>query len=238
MKILTIISAIMLSVAAHATHLGEVVVLSNAGERFYVSMNGNFQNYYPTSSMQTKVSGERVYNFRILDADNRFVFDQNIFVRSSRRLTYRIVQRFHHQYQLELVGDMPLNTNSYYGDRPIIHRPPQQTVNQFGSCGIPNNYYNNVMSDAEFQRLKSAVNNESFSDDQLRVARHAARNKRMSVAQIKEIARLFSFSSEKLEFTKAAYRNCIDKSNYYEVMDVFTFSSDKRKLGEFIEANS
>lgn len=237
MKIFTIISALLISVSLHANHLGEIVVLSNAGERFYLTMDGNFQNYYPASNVETRASGNRIYNFRILDANNRFTFDQNIYVQSGRRLTYKLVRHYYGQYKLELVGDMPLFTNTYIGQGPINTRPPQQVYNP-GSCSSNNHYNSNVMTNAQFERLRSAVNNESFSDDQLRVAKHAARSKHMSVAQIKQIAELFSFSSEKLEFTKAAYRNCVDKSNYYEVMEVFTFSSDKRKLSEFIEANS
>lgn len=98
----------------------------------------------------------------------------------------------------------------------------------YSSCALDN---------AGFERLKASIQAESFSDDRLRVANQAARNKCMTVSQIKDIARLFSFSGEQLEFTKAAYNRCQNRSDYYEVLEIFTFSSDKEALEEYINSH-
>lgn len=244
MRIFTIISAILLSAAAHAAHMGEVVILSNSGEQFYVSINGNFQNYYPQSSVQTTANGNQLYNFKIVDADNHFAFDKNILIKPNRVITYKVVNQFGF-YNLQYFGERPINSaynnscNSLQGIRgvpvPAGRNYPSNGCHNGGNNG---QIYLSGMSNAEFERLKATVNNQTFSDDKLRVANQAAGNKRMTVTQIKQIAQLFTFSNEKLAFTKAAYRNCVNKANYYEVMDVFTFSSDKKELSDFISANS
>lgn len=40
--------------------------------------------------------------------------------------------------------------------------------------------------------------------------------------------------SDKLEYAKFAYNYCIDKNNYWEINDVFNFSSSVDKLNEYI----
>ncbi|OFZ53393.1 MAG: hypothetical protein A3D92_05295 [Bacteroidetes bacterium RIFCSPHIGHO2_02_FULL_44_7] len=99
------------------------------------------------------------------------------------------------------------------------------------------NYESCRLDAAGFERLKSSIENESFSEDQLRIANQAAKNKCLSVSQIKEIAGLFSFSSEQLSFTKAAYERCQNRSDYYEVLEVFTFSADKKSLEDYINTH-
>lgn len=99
------------------------------------------------------------------------------------------------------------------------------------------NYSTCSLDQSGFDRLKKSIEAESFSDDQLRIAKQAAKNKCMSVAQIKEIAQLFSFSSEQLAFTKAAYDTCKNKSDYYEVLEVFDFSKDKEELENYMNSH-
>ena len=111
------------------------------------------------------------------------------------------------------------------------------TTTQGGSNAQANMYEACQLDNAGYERLKNSIEGESFSDDKLRVARTAAKNKCLSVQQIKGIARLFSFSDEQLEFTKAAYGNCLNRQNYYEVLEVFTFSSDKDELENYINTH-
>lgn len=95
---------------------------------------------------------------------------------------------------------------------------------------------NCYMSDQEASNLAKQVANESFSDDKLRVANTAAKNKCMSVAQITEVVKGFDHSEDQLSFLKAAYDRCSDKSNYYQLMETLTFSSDKEELEKYINS--
>ena len=95
-----------------------------------------------------------------------------------------------------------------------------------------------VTSDAEVDQLVKQIENEVFPDDQLRVAKLAAQNKCFSTAQIKKVTNAFNHDGEKLGFLKAAYDNCPDNSNYYQLMDLLTFSSDKEELEKFINSRN
>ena len=255
MKIFTIISALMLSFTSFAAHTGEIAILSNSGEKFYVAMDGTFQNYQPKSNVRVQAIGNSMYNFKVYALGNNFRFDRNIIVRPNTRITYKIVERYGH-YTLRFHSESPMYGGSGTfngqggGQGGCIHHPPQHQdpyVDPYANGGMDvyytggygqNNYYGSayMLSNADFDNLKQAIQRESFSDDKLRIAKRAAKDKRFTARQVRDIARLFTFSSEQLAFAKAAYPNCVDKQNYYEVMEVFTFSSDKDALEAFIDA--
>ena len=112
---------------------------------------------------------------------------------------------------------------------------PQSNTNSRPSGSYDDDYYDRCrMDNGAFYRLKNAIEEESFEDNKLRLAKQAGQNKCMSVYQVKEIAKLFSFSKQQLEFTKAAYGNCLNRSDYYEVLEIFTFSKDKQELENYM----
>lgn len=93
------------------------------------------------------------------------------------------------------------------------------------------------INDCEVQNINSilsAVENESFKSDRMRMAKQATRNKCLSVGQIKQLLEKFSFEDSKLEFAKHAYTKCTNKDDYYMISDSFTFSSSKSELNDFI----
>lgn len=255
MKIFTIISALLLSVASYAAHMGEIAILSNSGEKFYVVMDGNYQNYQPQTTVNMQAPANGLYNFKIYAANNNFIFDRNFVVKPNTRMTYKIV-KYNGHYSLNFFSESPLYTGGNQGQGSTSCHPPQHPQNGnhpnngYGNNGYGNgnnNYGNgygqgsncgnaNMLNSVDFDNLKKAIAHEAFSDDKLRVAKSAAKNKRFSVSQVKEIARMFPFSSERLAFSKAAYANCFDKQNYYEVMEVLTFSSEKEELEAFLDA--
>lgn len=246
MKIFTFISGLLISVASMANQ-GEIAILSANGDAFYVMVNGTFRNYYPQSNVSVNLSSNQMHNVRIFGSQNNFHLDQNLVAKPERRMTYRIMQQFG-TYHLVFVQESPLYGNGSQDQVPQNccgqcglsggHPGGNQCSHvQPGSCGNGQNYGGyQAMTPADFDNLKGAIEREHFSDDKFRVASAAAKSKHMNVNQIKEIAGLFHFSDEKLNFTKVAYANCVDKSNYYLLMEVFSFSSDKRALQEFIDA--
>ena len=262
MKIFTILSSLLISIVSFAAHQGEIAILSANGESFYVMVDGAFRNYYPQSNVSMQLTSDQMHNVRVIGSSNTFHLDHNLVAKPNRKMIYRIINHSGH-YSLAFVKESPLNNirpyefsgsqngtgccnqNQHPGSHPhgkphgnhcsgYQHGNPHGQPGNFGQGQFYGAYQS--MTPAEFDNLKRAIEHESFSEDKLRVANAAAKNKYMLVSQIKEVARLFTFSDEKLKFTKAAYSNCVDKSNYYEVMEVFTFSSDKRALQEYIDA--
>ena len=42
---------------------------------------------------------------------------------------------------------------------------------------------------------------------------------------------------DKLTYAKYAYNNCLDKANYYQVSEIFSFSATTVELNKFLEQN-
>lgn len=92
-----------------------------------------------------------------------------------------------------------------------------------------------AVTDNEMNDIKATINNSSFDNTKLTVGKQAvAAKKCFTVKQIKEILGLYSFESTKLEMAKYCYDYCSDKSNYYQVNDVFSFSSSKDDLTKYV----
>ncbi len=93
-----------------------------------------------------------------------------------------------------------------------------------------------LTSEEDFKGIKKSMENEAFSEDKMRIAKQAAKNKCMTVSQIKEIALLFDFSEDRMTFIQAAHLNCMNQTDYIQLIDVFDFSDDKETLEKFINS--
>jgi len=105
--------------------------------------------------------------------------------------------------------------------------PSTNNVSKAG-CSIP-------MNAGNFDKMKQNVESKPFSDTKMSTAKIATKNACLSVNQIKEICKLFSMDDDKLAYAKYAYDYCTEKSNYYEVSEVFSFSSTTDELNSFLE---
>lgn len=90
------------------------------------------------------------------------------------------------------------------------------------------------MNNERFQQLKQQVRKESFDNNRLSMLKSVLPNNYVSAAQVRELAQLFDFERNKLEFAKFAYRYTADRRNYFLVNDVFDFSNSKTELSQYI----
>lgn len=90
------------------------------------------------------------------------------------------------------------------------------------------------MSDSEFTALTNSVKSESFESDMLSIVQISAKYNYFKVSQVVRLINLFSFSSGKLEVVKITYPNVIDKYNSHNIINAFTYSSDKEKVRQII----
>ena len=106
--------------------------------------------------------------------------------------------------------------------------------------GVDNDdqYYDNVskiqMNNTDFQKLKQTLQGESYDNTKLKIAKQFIAANYFNAAQIKELANIFSYENSKLDIAKFAYDYTIDKGNYFMVNDVFSYSSSKEALMEYI----
>lgn len=125
---------------------------------------------------------------------------------------------------------------------PIAAPAPQPTPqpNHQGNPGAPQHPQPNLQptpqpcAPAEFLRIKSLVKDQDFEKDRMNVALQAIRGKLLTAEQIADLARLFAFESDRLNFLKSAYDGCFDKDNYFVVYQTLDFSSSKDELTKFL----
>ena len=103
-----------------------------------------------------------------------------------------------------------------------------------GNGGGWNNGYGNVINNREFEVVKDQIRKEWFENNRLISAKTIIDKNNFTTQQVKELMLLFTFENNKLEVAKYAYRKTVDKQNYYQLNDAFTFSSSKDDLARFI----
>ncbi len=97
--------------------------------------------------------------------------------------------------------------------------------------GCANNW---PMNASDFNAAKKTIAQSSFDDTKLKTAQSIVGSNCLSTDQVVQICNLFSFEDNKLAFAKYAYAYTTDPKNYFKVNNVFTFSSNKEELSEFI----
>ena len=136
----------------------------------------------------------------------------------------------------------PYAYNGYGNNDPYGNNYPNGNPYGYGNPTYPNTGYGNPapypsyygMSAENFAALKTSINAQSFDSSKLNVAKQAINSNNLTAAQVKELVGLFSFESSKLEIAKYAYGRTVDRNNYYQVSDAFTFSSSVDELSGYI----
>ena len=90
------------------------------------------------------------------------------------------------------------------------------------------------MDPRDFDEACRILSNEVFDGNRLETAKRINGANPMSTRQIAEICRLFTYDTNRLDFAKFAYRHCVDPNNYFLLDEVFTYSSSRDELHEFI----
>jgi hypothetical protein len=143
-------------------------------------------------------------------------------------------------------GNNPYDNNPY-GNNPYGNNGYQYGNgynNPYGYGNYPNNGYGNPvtypsyygMSAESFTALKNSINAQSFDSSKLNVAKQGIGSNNLTAAQVKELVALFGYDSSKLEIAKFAYGRTVDRNNYYQVSDAFTYSSSVDELTRYINS--
>ena len=120
-----------------------------------------------------------------------------------------------------------------YGNPPG-HGNPQGHGNPPPPPPPPPSHQTGCMNPNDFNSAIAVIQRETFEDSKLGIAKQITSNNRLCVAQIMQICRLFSYENTKLDYAKYAYSYCFDRNNYFQLNDVFTYSSSKDELRKFI----
>lgn len=113
--------------------------------------------------------------------------------------------------------------------------PPMPPTPQVGAVQPPVPQPLPGMSPNDFDAAMAMLSNEKFDDTRLTLAKQIVTNNPMTVSQIAQICRQFSFENNRLELAKFAYPFCVEKHKYYMLNEVFTYDSSKQELNEYLQ---
>ena len=168
------------------------------------------------------------------------IYENNYLIYRTRlnvRNNTRLVLDFFNDFGLYLLGNYPVQNQSYGINEwdDVWNNPYGNQNGNWNGNGGNQNYYANVMSDQEFAEFLIAFDkNTSFDSDKVNMIRSVARNTNFTSKQIYALAKTFSFDKGRLEMAKIVYSNCVDRRNFYKIMETFTFESSKRELSDFV----
>jgi len=135
------------------------------------------------------------------------------------------------------VNDESVNYNSTVNETETHYEVQQEHPDHYvmpgydGRIGCPW-----PMNPNNFQRAKQTVAKANFDDDKKTIAKQIVSSNCLTVQQVKEIAELFDFEKDKLDFAKFAYKFTYDIENYFIINDVFDFSSSIQELNNYINS--
>ena len=93
-----------------------------------------------------------------------------------------------------------------------------------------------AMSDIDFQQLYASVKDETYESDQLSIIEISARYNFFSINQLVRLVELFAFSNGQIEMVRILYPNVVDKYNAHQLINAFTYSTDKETVKGIIDS--
>ncbi len=92
-----------------------------------------------------------------------------------------------------------------------------------------------AMSPGNFANALATVKKQKFDDTRLKTARQITSANCLNVSQISQIAQVFSFEDNKLDYAKFAFDFCVEPRNYFNLYNIFKFSSNVDELTEYVQ---
>lgn len=137
--------------------------------------------------------------------------------RKQRLLEQMIAESARQQRNEATPPDEPTDRQSPSWDPTPITTVPTPTPGPSSTAG----------SGGDFQRIRDAVNAESFSDDKVAAVAGSVRGARLTAAEARAILDLFSFSADKIGALTHLRGVVTDAQNWQVIVDGFTYSSDR-----------
>ena len=208
-----------------------LTIVAPRGLSFWLFVDDVLQNEQPVRSICVRNLWEDSFYVRVeLDNPLQNCVGQFVDLKQSQTLTIvRNDKLFGMDYSQihvrpEVTMDLVTEQPSVGGNvQPPVPPTPPAPPMQFG------------MTPQDYEDAYQVISNESFDSSKLTVAKQVISANPMTASQILGICKLFSFESNKLEFAKFAYANCVDQNKYYLLNEAFSYESSKRELNEFIK---
>ncbi len=107
------------------------------------------------------------------------------------------------------------------------HKEPDREKGYYEDYRIMNKY--------DFAEFKQLIADRTFETTKMDMTKSVIDNNLFSTEQVKEILTWFVFESNKLDIAKYAFKNVVDRGNYYKLYNSFVFESNVTDLDNFVK---
>jgi hypothetical protein len=214
-------------------------IYAENGDQFFIVLNGINQNNTPTSKIRIDDLPKYDNDVQVVFADNRTpAIRKRVNIADpvdgkAVQMTLKIVRGRDGNPHLKFHKCIEVDRN-YHPERDeyvMYYGQPSRTVYEQDPPPPPAPM---PMDGRTFEEAKNTISRASFNDTKLSTAKTILASNYVTTNQVMEICKLFSFDDTKLEFAKYAYDKTVDRNNYFKVGNVFSFSSSKEALNNFI----
>jgi hypothetical protein len=92
-----------------------------------------------------------------------------------------------------------------------------------------------AVADTDFQKFLAAVKKEAFDEGKLALVKDFVKGNYFTSSQAAVVVKQFAFSDGQVQSAVALHPRLTDPSNFFEVLGVFTFDSDKAKVRDALK---
>lgn len=206
---------------------------SQHGETFSVFVNGDLQNRMPQSRVLVTDIGDQTHEVVVVlkrPAEKAAVLmlrpgEPNVTVNVNYDVRQEMLHLFTPAY------------NRPDGERPrhARHERPQvPPANNAYEPYVPEVQSPRQATDDDVDMMVLQLKAQSFDNERLALAKTLVSSAMFTSAQIARMAQTIDFSNSQVDFLKYAYSYCSDPQGYARAIEVLTFSSDKRKVTDYI----
>lgn len=150
---------------------------------------------------------------------NDLIYSSTVYVRPSYHVDIMI-----NRFGKALVDERALNSRDGNWDDDDYNDGYDNDGYENG--GYNNGGYNNgyqPMSDYDFQASLQKIRSQWIG--KMSTARDLVNDNHLSVYQVKQVVQIFSSENDKLELAKLSYRNLVDRQNFRQLYDQFSYQS-------------
>ena len=233
------------------TNIGKMSITNLSNQRIVVEVDGkkfadrvnNNENIVWVPAFPTGIHALKVFTVPIDRNDNRYtarkqtlIFQRNLNVKAQYHIDI-VINRFgkilYDELSMNDRNYVNVDSDNWYNNYPYVDRnnprnPPRDNPRD------NDNGYGRAMSLQSFAAFKDAVVKERFDNSRVTIAKQVIDQNYFTVDQVKQLVQIFSTDSYKLDLAKYAYKNTVNRQDYFMLYEAFTFSSSKEDLANYI----
>jgi Domain of unknown function (DUF4476) len=145
--------------------------------------------------------------------------------------------------------NMGVSINDNMGGGAVTQTTTTTTTSSSSNHSINSNHINSneiiessngcgrrsCMTPRDFNAALQTIQKINFEETALKTAKQVINVNCLNVDQIIQIANIFKFEDNKLEFAKYAYDFCIEPRNYFKLNGIFNFDSNVEELSQYVQ---